>query len=61
MCYGVRGKDILLFKSYFQNSKTCVRVNDKESFIGSVDYIVPQGSSLGLLLFLIYLNDIKEI
>ena len=61
MCYGVWGQDLLLFKSYFQNRKQYVSVNDEESFIGFVDYGVSQGSGFGPLLFPIYLNDLKDL
>ena len=55
--YGIRGVPHKLFKSYLEHRKQFVINKDTMSDYQSTKCGVPQGSILGPLLFLIYIND----
>ena len=58
--YGVSGVANNLFKSYLSNRPQQTEINGTLSEVGIIKHGVPQGSVLGPLLFLLYINDISE-
>ena len=58
--YGLNDKSLILLTSYLQNRYQQVTLNGEMSDLKAVSCGVPQGSILGPLLFLIYINDMNK-
>ena len=58
--YGLRGIAYELMKSYLSERLQCVKIRQTVSDVKKITCGVPQGSVLGTLLLLIYINDIYK-
>ena len=58
--YGVEGNSLKIFRNYLSKRKQFVEFENVHSEVLEINIGVPQGSVLGLLLFIIYVNDISK-
>ena len=58
--YGIRGIPLDWFENYLHNRTQFVKIGSSQSNTETITCGIPQGSTLGPLLFLLYINDLPN-
>lgn len=59
--FGITNDSLMWFESYLKNRKQTVSINGVLSYQGVIKYGVPQGSVLGPVFFILYINNICNL
>ena len=57
--FGISRDSFQWFNSYLKDRRQLVKLGDKQSSVAIVRHGIPQGSILGLLLFIVFINSLR--